>query len=1200
MRNPTTVRHSIALVAAALLMGLAAPAASQTLSDEEREEATTKEDREKATSRIEEQTKRLDQDREGQEVETGPGLSREEAQGEGMSPQEIERIKRRLEQKNREMIGKLDRLIENDPYNPSKPEWMFQKAELMWELRNMEYMRKRDEYNQCLVASDKGTVEESECTEPEPDYGEAQQIYKKILTQYPDYNRLDQVIFRLGKGLIEAGKDAQAVSYLQRLIKNYPNSKFIPNANLSLAEFFFKKEMLQSARDYYKKVLTYKNDPNFDYALYKLGWVYYNLNKFDNSVDTFKRVVERTEDKLGFQNQALNDLVVAYSEIPDGWIKLRDYLLERRDKKFVYDKLTKMAGLYESQGKDQAAVEVYSYFIEERPNHKKIPSWMESVIIAKKKINDFEDLEKTINRYANYLREGGTWWTQNKANKNHLNNATLLKQSTLAFLATTYHKRAQEKDKSEDIAKQSEEVTGWYKAAVSYYQEYVDRFPKDTTSFDMNFYLAEIQLLDLGDYEKAAERYGNVVGLYNEGITPKGVKKKELKGIVQDAAYGRVMAYDELVKKHHEDSILVKMAQFQEQHGDKVLAEEKQTKGPPSEKEPNKKEALLEYEKGFVKASDQYAEMFPNTDITPTVDFIAAEVYKARGHYAECIDRYESIINNAPKHRYASFAGNSLLEANYVLENWDEVEKWARYLIEKKIFDVTPKDKLQSAIAYAINSRAQELDKNGKSLKAADELLRLYNEFPDSELAPGALFNAAAFYERADQVKKAVKHYEQVVNKYPKDVKAPEALFVLGAIAEARANFGKAADYFARLGSDKTYVIKKDDAEGEDSDGIEKSYSDHPQAADAVFNAANLREAMENWDESIATYEKYIEMFPGRDDIRDVRLKLGFLEKKRDNKDKALERFDKFLDRDDIKPEEKVELHTQIGLLIEDTQPRRWEKESDEHFTKAVETWKNMEDEAKKSGMRHSASHARFRQAERLYNEFRDQDVSFPMSKLQKTLGEKAEKQQEAEKAYFEIIQMKSPRWASAASFRIGDMYSKFYQKLRDLPLPEGLSERQKMEYRFALDDRIAPLQEKAVKAFTNARNIALDLKAYNVWSEKSAAKVAELRQAQFPITGQKGVDADHGRIKLYTPNPVTEFDTFVERARARKARQPAEPEPPAEGEGAEGAEGEGAEQPAGPESDGSEQGGDASPDAKGDSPEDSQGEGAANQDGES
>jgi hypothetical protein len=187
-----------------------------------------------------------------------------------------------------------------------------------------------------------------------------------------------------------------------------------------------------------------------------------------------------------------------------------------------------------------------------------------------------------------------------------------------------------------------------------------------------------------------------------------------------------------------------------------------------------------------------------------------------------------------------------------------------------------------------------------------------------------------------------------------------------------------------------------------------------------------------------------------------------------------------------------------------------------------------------------------------MFKEFQNVELTFPMSTLQNRMEEKAEKQQAVEKVYSEIIEMRSPRWASAAAYRIGESYNTFYKALYNLPLPEGLNEQQKMEYRFTLDERAAPLQEKAVQAYSSALGVALRLQAYNEWSRKSAAKITDLRSAEYPITGQKGVDPEHGRVKFYTPNAVTDFDTAMQRAKARYARRPPEPDP---AEGEEGAQ---------------------------------------------
>ena len=1104
----------------------------------------------KDLERTKQNSKSLDKDKtkEKSDLATGPAANQKIFEKKDTrSPEELARIRQEIDRTNSEMIAQLDQIIAGDPYSDQKPEWMFQKAELMWEVQNAQYMSARAEFDSCLGAVDKGTIDESECKEPTPDYSTPQAIYEDILKQYPDYSRLDEVIYRLGRGLIEAGKGAKAVTLLERLVQNYPNSRYKPEAHLALGEFYFDKNIFNLAETNYTEVLAYEDYDFREYARYKMGWVHYNKQEWRKSIDTFKAVVENPDDKLGFQNQAINDLVVAFAQVDDGWKEAREYFIkfdkERRanDKEFAYKQMGRMAGYLEQQGQDDDAVLIYEWFLKERPNHKRVPSWMESIIIAKKKdVNNLEETEASMNRFVAYLAPGGTWATKNKDEAGALNNAELLTEASLSYLSNLYHVRAQ---KESEEGKKEQAVADYNKAA-GYYETFIKRFPNKPASFDMSFLLGEIYLYDLDRQEDAAKQYQKVVDLYKNKKIPDGVPEKDAKERVKDSAYATVNAYNELVKKNCTDSILVKMAEAAESSKNGVY--KTKSKMDLQTDKPNPKVDIAQackYELGFVKASDQWSEMYPKDDVTPTVDYVSAEVYKERGHYDKSIPRYESIIINAPKkHRYRSFAGASLLDANYRLKNWDEVEKWARYLLDNKIFDVTPKEGLQQTVAFAINSRAVELKDAGQTEKAATELLRLADEFPESELAPGAVFNAAAIYESGEQINKAIDTYERVVKMSPKNKEAAEkqneeaaeALFVMGAIFESRADFDRAASYFERLAEEK--------------------YRDRPQSADAVYNAGVLREAMEQWGKAIEVYEKYVDLYgKGSTDadvvknVRTIRLRTAYLEKEQKDWKTALKRFDQFLkDSKDITPSEKIEVYTEIGLLHEKINGKRWEKEQDDAFKKAFDTFGKLPEDMKKASGKskeqlkaeYYISQAKFHQAERLYRQFESVKLEYPMSKLIKRLTEKGELEQKAETIYFEIINLKSPFWVSAAAYRVGQMYNDFSNNLYNLPMPEGLTPELEDEYRMQLDEYAFPLQEKALIAFQRARQLALELEAYNEWSSKSSAMISQLEKAAYPITGQEGVETSHSRVLFTRTAPVVKVETASDRLKAREAER--------------------------------------------------------------
>ncbi len=1070
------------------------------------------------------------------ETETDVTLDQVEDADRALSAEEIDAIQRELEERSDRMVGQLSEIIESDPHAPQRPDWMFQKAEILWELRHWEYLRARNDYNACLDAAYGGSGEPEDCDEPEPEYGDPQALYEEILRDFPDYRRLDEVIFRLGSSLLDVDEGAEAVGYLNRLVNDYPNSRYVPDAHLALGDYFFGQHMTGAAKDNYVAVLDYEGYQNYDYALYQLGWTNFNMGEGHHraSADRFMQVIERADGAWGLlPDRAANDVLLALAELPDGWIEAREYFTELEGIEFAYEQLEKLAGHYEVQGNEEYAVAVYDWLLEEQPNSSSAPDWMDAIARSLRDI-DFGRYEERTVEFVEYLHRDGMWFNANQDNERAVSNAELFVESNLQRLGFHYYSEGMERD---DVDA--------YGQAAEYFQMFIDRYPDHRVSFDMNFFLGEIYLYSLEEYELAAQQYQFVVDLYQNDNIPEGADEEHVEALVRDSAYNTVVSYNYLVREHHPESVLVDMAeragddpQMTAQGIDEITDEDGET-------EPIERQDLLRYEEGFVRASDQFSDMYPTEDITPTVDYVAAEIYRSRGHYDNCIPRYESIIQNAPQHTYASFAGNSLLEANYRLERWDEVERWARHLIENEIFEMTPRESLESAIAYAINEHARDLEADGKALEAASELLRLANEFPESELRPGALFNAAVYYERGGRVNDAVEIYLQVVNEHAESVQAPDALYVLGRIHEARADFDRAAGFFERLGTEE--------------------YRDAPDAPYAVFNAATLREAMEQWDRAIETYEDYLhhfeEHYTNQEDVeegaelperQDTEYHLAYLEQERGNYEDSRDRLRAYLDTYEgaIPLYELVEIHSELGLLAERLNPDDWDL-ANEHFTLVHEIWTDADRWEEEFGglderhaKRHEAAEARFRQSERVFQRFRDVTLEFPPDRLRELANEKADIQQEAEGMYREIIEMGSPMWIAAASYRRGQSYQEFAEQLLALPIPEGLTMEQEFDYIESIEDLVGPLERQALRAFETALELARQARAYNEWSARSAAEISELQAQAFPITSQDGVHVEHSRTEFFSPAPVTELSVVHERGVPRWERlRPPEPE---------------------------------------------------------
>ena len=114
-------------------------------------------------------------------------------------------------------------------------------------------------------------------------------------TRFPKYERMDEVLFRLATQLTTAKKDDQARGFLQRLIKDYPTSKYIPDAYLAFAEHAFEGGEMEAALRFYEKVEQFPKSSVYPYAVYKKGWCYVNLGDYKTALETFVGVVRLTQ-----------------------------------------------------------------------------------------------------------------------------------------------------------------------------------------------------------------------------------------------------------------------------------------------------------------------------------------------------------------------------------------------------------------------------------------------------------------------------------------------------------------------------------------------------------------------------------------------------------------------------------------------------------------------------------------------------------------------------------------------------------------------------------------------------------------------------------------------------------------------------------------------------------------------------------------
>ena len=112
--------------------------------------------------------------------------------------------------------------------------------------------------------------------------------YTLIINQYSDYSLLDEVLYYLAYEYEQSNDLVNARRVYYDLIKQKPNSKFIPNAYLAFGELFFNEAQgdpskWDFAAQAYTEVIKFPPEKSkvYGYAWYKLAYVFWNKGEID-------------------------------------------------------------------------------------------------------------------------------------------------------------------------------------------------------------------------------------------------------------------------------------------------------------------------------------------------------------------------------------------------------------------------------------------------------------------------------------------------------------------------------------------------------------------------------------------------------------------------------------------------------------------------------------------------------------------------------------------------------------------------------------------------------------------------------------------------------------------------------------------------------------------------------------------------------
>jgi len=599
---------------------------------------------------------------------------------------------------------------------------------------------------------------------------EAIALYKRLLKDYPLYDRNDQVLYQMSRAYEELGRIKEAMAVMEKLVRNYPRSRYIDEVQFRRAEYFFTRRRYMDAEDAYATIVKMGVASSYyELSVYKLGWTYYKQELYEEALDRFITLLDykvsvgynfsqtddetehkRTEDtfrviSLGFSNLGGADSVVKY--------------FASHGKRSYEDKVySNLAEFFFDKRRYADASASYNAFVSRNPFHKDSPNFHMRVVEIHA-AGGFPSL--VIDAKKSFAINYGLkadYWKYFAPNDRpdilgHL-------KTNLTDLANHYHAAYQKPAKPGD-------KPGYFKEASHWYSAFLTSFPKDEESPVINYQLADLLLenrafgqaaveyektaYDYPTHEKSSEAgYAAVYSLRQELATAVQERKNSVK---QDVVRSSLKFVDIFPK--HEKAALVLGAAADDLY-------------------------VMNAFEHALAAAKKLLERFPGTDI----DILRA-AWLVVGHssyelssYSEAEAAYLKVITLLPK---GDKTRDQLIDnlAASIYKQGEQANAAQQYRVAAdhflRVSRLAPTSKIRASAEYdGATALIQLEDWN----MAATVLLRFRGDFPDHDLQPEVTKKIAYVYRKNDQLSLAANEYERIERESGNDKIRQEALLL--------------------------------------------------------------------------------------------------------------------------------------------------------------------------------------------------------------------------------------------------------------------------------------------------------------------------------------------------------------------------------------------------------------------------------------
>jgi tetratricopeptide (TPR) repeat protein len=965
-----------------------------------------------------------------------------------------------------EAIDLLTRFIAETPREAREmPEAMMRLGELRWELEREGFLGRFKAW-EAKPVDQRGPA-------PDPDFKPSRDLFGKVLTDYPWFGEYDLALYADGFLATQQGKQDEALARFQRILNEYPSSRFTPDAHMIKGETLLAEKFdYPGALVEYEAVLKFPNTDLYGLALFKSAWCLWRLGNSDEAAKRFVSVfalseaggtaagVNRVRDRKQLdelQAEALKYLVEVLTEDEKNTAADAYAFLQKVGGAPFAGKVVKaLAETYYDQSHYERGIEAYELLLKLDPTSRDAGDWVLQIASGYFTVEDYGRLRATYERALATYTTGGAW-SRTQADPANVAATTKKIEQQLREHALALHGKAQH-----DKTSRAE-----FEATTALYDVYLSRFAGEPNAFEISYYEAEIDFYHLGKLADAATHYeaaARAIPADKAKQDPWATQRKDaLKNAL--AAIGQVRADEFAARKGKSASL-----------------------------------GETETDKKFAEVLALYAELYPESPDLPELFFRQGKLYYDYKVYDSAVKLWGTLIEKFPSSSFATPAGELVLDSFNKANDYDNIETWARRLKTAHGFEsAAQQGRLDNLIVQAVFKQGEQKGKANDHLGAAAAYLRAAKEFPKDARAAQACVNAEIEAQKAGDIATLKEAALLATGKEYRDrPESPLGAWTAATTLQSMGMFADAADFDEAITSLATRE--------------HPHYAKFEHMKDAAFNAVLLRVATRDHDKAIADGTKFLHDFPNAAEGDEVVFQMGKADQNAGQDREAVKLYQQYLPR-----AKNLDHRVEGYVLLAQAQIKSGDdKGAGASLATAVSLGKHQ-GKSLSPDAKYAAAHARYMEGERVLARFDAIQIAGDVKQLSVRLKQKAALLKEAAQVFLDTVSLGVADWSTAALYQIGHTYESFAKSLRDAPPPSGLSDADKDAYTAQIETFVVPVEEKSLDAYENGWKKAIDLGIYNQWTAKMREALGRLNGELYPPMHEIGFDV---RVASTAPLP--------------------------------------------------------------------------------